>query len=136
VKYASWLVPAVLGILPAALCGQPIRDPFAPPAIPAPGSHAMRGPGYPPRSFPSYSYQQHERHNPHDGRFGQFPHGGRTDFLPHPRQQEFFWFQRPYPFHFDYYRMRYGGSYEPYFGNLYGPPVNFNSFYQPPFFGP
>jgi hypothetical protein len=34
------------------------------------------------------------------------------------------WFQRPYPYHLDYYRMRYGGSYEPYFGNLYGPPIN------------
>ena len=33
------------------------------------------------------------------------------------------WFQRPYPYHLDYYKMRYGGSYEPYFGNLYGPPV-------------
>lgn len=32
------------------------------------------------------------------------------------------WFQRPYPYHLDYYRMRYGGSYAPYFGNLYGPP--------------
>ena len=31
-------------------------------------------------------------------------------------------FQRPYPYHLDYYRMRYGGSYAPYFGNLYGPP--------------
>src|SRR5262249_30358608 len=31
------------------------------------------------------------------------------------------WFQRPYPYHLDYYRMRYGGSYAPYFGNLYGP---------------
>lgn len=31
-------------------------------------------------------------------------------------------FQRPYPYHLDYYKQRYGGSYEPYFGNLYGPP--------------
>ena len=34
------------------------------------------------------------------------------------------WFQRPYPYHLDYYRMKYNGSYEPYFGNLYGPPIN------------
>ena len=33
------------------------------------------------------------------------------------------WFQRPYPYHLDYYRMRYRGSYAPYFGNLYGPPT-------------
>jgi hypothetical protein len=32
------------------------------------------------------------------------------------------WFQRPYPYHLDYYKMRYGGSYAPYFGNLYGVP--------------
>lgn len=31
-------------------------------------------------------------------------------------------FQRPYPYHLDYYKQRYGGTYEPYFGNLYGPP--------------
>lgn len=31
-------------------------------------------------------------------------------------------FQRPYPYHLDYYRKAYGGSYAPYFGNLYGPP--------------
>lgn len=31
-------------------------------------------------------------------------------------------FQRPYPYHLDYYKMRWGGSYAPYFGNLYGPP--------------
>ena len=23
------------------------------------------------------------------------------------------WFQRPYPYHLDYYKMRYGGSYAP-----------------------
>lgn len=30
--------------------------------------------------------------------------------------------QRPYPYHLDYYKREYGGTYEPYFGNLYGPP--------------
>lgn len=34
-------------------------------------------------------------------------------------------FQRPYPFHLDYYRAKWGGSYAPYFGNLYGPPNYF-----------
>jgi hypothetical protein len=43
------------------------------------------------------------------------------------------WFQRPYPYHLDYYRMRYGGSYAPYFGNLYGPP-NYN-YYGSPYYG-
>lgn len=32
-------------------------------------------------------------------------------------------FQRPYPYHLDYYKQRFGGGYEPYFGNLYGPPA-------------
>lgn len=40
-----------------------------------------------------------------------------------------FQFQRPYPYHLDYYRMRYGGSYEPYFGNLYGPPQFYAPYY-------
>lgn len=31
-------------------------------------------------------------------------------------------FQRPYPYHLDYYKQRYNGGYEPYQGNLYGPP--------------
>ncbi len=43
------------------------------------------------------------------------------------------WFQRPYPYHLDYYKMRYGGSYAPYFGNLYGPPQIVTA---PPYYGP
>jgi hypothetical protein len=43
------------------------------------------------------------------------------------------WFQRPYPYHLDYYKMRYHGSYEPYFGNLYGPPEVVTA---PPYYGP
>jgi hypothetical protein len=43
------------------------------------------------------------------------------------------WFQRPYPYHLDYYRMRYGGTYAPYFGNLYGVP---QAIYYPPYYGP
>jgi hypothetical protein len=42
------------------------------------------------------------------------------------------WFQRPYPYHLDYYKMKWGGSYAPYFGNLYGPP---NISYQTPYYG-
>jgi len=43
------------------------------------------------------------------------------------------WFQRSYPYHLDYYKMRYGGSYAPYFGNLYGTPQVVN---YPPYYGP
>lgn len=42
-------------------------------------------------------------------------------------------FQRPYPYHLDYYRAKWGGSYAPYFGNLYGPPNVFVN--GAPFFG-
>jgi hypothetical protein len=41
-------------------------------------------------------------------------------------------FQRPYPYHLDYYRAKWGGSYAPYFGNLYGPP---NYFLGTPYYG-
>jgi hypothetical protein len=43
------------------------------------------------------------------------------------------WYQRPYPYHLDYYKMRYGGSYAPYFGNLYGTPQVVTA---PPYYGP
>jgi hypothetical protein len=43
------------------------------------------------------------------------------------------WFQRPYPYHLDFYKMKYGGSYAPYFGNLYGPPQVVTA---PPYYGP
>ncbi len=43
--------------------------------------------------------------------------------LYYPQNYNYGYYQRPYPYHLDYYRMRYGGSYEPYAGNLYGPPL-------------
>ncbi len=43
------------------------------------------------------------------------------------------WFTRPYPYHLDFYKMKYGGSYAPYFGNLYGPPQVVTA---PPYYGP
>src|SRR4029079_3821601 len=40
------------------------------------------------------------------------------------------WFQRPYPYHLDYYKMRFNGP--PYAGNTFGTPgVIF-----PPYYGP
>jgi hypothetical protein len=64
----------------------------------------------------------------HGEKFGRrhFPHS----FAP---QVSSGWFQRPYPYHLDYYKMRYGGSYAPYFGNLYGPPQVVTA---PPYYGP
>jgi hypothetical protein len=54
----------------------------------------------------------------------------------YPQQFSGSYFTRPYPYHLDYYRMRYGGSYAPYYGNLYG---QSNSFYPAQYngdFGP
>jgi hypothetical protein len=45
-----------------------------------------------------------------------------------PPKVESAWFQRPYPYHLDYYKMRYGGS-----CNLYGPPQVVTA---PPYYGP
>ena len=67
------------------------------------------------------AYQRHgpdsrrDGHDRHRDKFNQY--GRRT--MP---QVSSGWFQRPYPYHLDYYKMRYGGSYAPYFGNLYGVP--------------
>jgi hypothetical protein len=72
----------------------------------------------------------HDKGNQFDRRWGpQRPFYGYHN----PRYSQsygFGWLQRPYPYHLDYYKMKYGGSYEPYFGNLYGPPV-FNQFFAP-----
>jgi len=60
-------------------------------------------------------------HRPHyDGRFDRRRFPLRDRGRDYSFQQQ--WFQRPYPYHLDYYRWKWGGSYAPYFGNLYGPP--------------
>ena len=65
---------------------------------------------------------------------GDWPHKGGQHFRPRqsPSVQSG-WFQRPYPYHLDFYKMKYGGSYAPYFGNLYGPPQVVTA---PPYYGP
>jgi len=80
-------------------------------------------------------YQRHAfewkgNHNRHGDK-----HGRRFDRGPQRVQPQVNagWFQRPYPYHLDYYKMRYGGSYAPYFGNLYGPPQVVTA---PPYYGP
>ena len=59
----------------------------------------------------------------------------------YPQQFSGSYFTRPYPYHLDYYKMRYGGSYAPYYGNLYGPsysyyPAQYNGDYGPGNSGP
>jgi len=56
----------------------------------------------------------------------------RGAFHPGHFRRQSFWFQRPYPYHLDYYRLRYQGSYAPYFGNLYGPPAVQYGYLAPP----
>jgi hypothetical protein len=86
-----------------------------------PGNRDHR-PVYQRRAF-DWTHSQGNRH-------GRGHRGGHI-WSP-PRANEG-WFQRPYPYHLDYYRMRYGGSYAPYFGNLYGPPQVVTA---PPYYGP
>jgi hypothetical protein len=65
------------------------------------------------------TYQRHGsdwKDNRHDQRRNHFKQ------TRHGQQSSSAWFQRPYPYHLDYYRMKFGGSYAPYFGNLYGTP--------------
>ena len=86
------------------------------------GGQGHGGPVYQRQAF-ECSSQHGKRRN---DKFGHAP------FFQSP-QVNANWFQRPYPYHLDYYRMRYGGSYAPYFGNLYGPPQVVTA---PPYYGP
>ena len=90
-------------------------------------------------------------HGQHGGQSGPCINGGRLNGCPGRNSgivankgrrnfsQQFVpnvqsgYFTRPYPYHLDYYKMRYGGSYAPYFGNLYGPPQVVTA---PPYYGP
>ena len=71
-------------------------------------------------------YQQHPVDGHPSDRHRRDDRRDRRDFRRDSRfaspQVSAAWFQRPYPYHLDYYKMRYGGSYAPYFGNLYGTP--------------
>jgi hypothetical protein len=87
------------------------------------GNHADGG-GH----SPVYQRRAFEWNHGGSARHGR-GHGGRWSSPPVSAG----WFQRPYPYHLDYYRMRYGGSYAPYFGNLYGPPQVVTA---PPYYGP
>ncbi len=84
-------------------------------------------------------YQRHAfdwKHGERDWRRDRFRR--RTPFAS--PQVSSGWFQRPYPYHLDYYKMRWGGSYAPYFGNLYGTPFGtpqvVNGGYGPGGWGP
>jgi hypothetical protein len=72
-------------------------------------------------NYSTYQRYRHPGHMPGGGDYYQRPKHPRHITHAAPQVQSGF-YQRPYPFHLDYYRMRWGGSYEPYFGNLYGPP--------------
>jgi hypothetical protein len=86
------------------------------------GSSHRRGPVYQRRAF---EWKDH-----HGDKFSRGFHNNKRWSSP---QVNSGWFQRPYPYHLDYYKMRYGGSYAPYFGNLYGPPQVVTA---PPYYGP
>ena len=89
------------------------------------GQHGGRsGPVYQRRAFESMSGpEQWNWRNKGRRNFSQ-------QFVPNVQSG---YFTRPYPYHLDFYKMRYGGSYAPYFGNLYGPPQVVTA---PPYYGP
>lgn len=90
------------------------------------GQDASLGPAY-----------QRGRHGVPGGHYRHAPVRRPVAVIP-PQQHSSFHFQRPYPYHLDYYRMRFGGNYAPYFGNLYGPPAIYSPYYGgggSPFYG-
>lgn len=83
--------------VPSASIYRTSPDRWGSPGFPAAGSY------YYPRSRHAYRYQQ-----------------------PYARgQSQMGWYQRPYPYHLDYYKNRWSGSYAPYQGNGYEPPVGY-----------
>src|SRR5207253_3211701 len=85
---------------------------------------------------PPAVYQQHAGDgNWHDGK-----RQDRRDFRRDSRfaspQISSGWFQRPYPYHLDYYKNRFGVGIPPYSGNLYGTPgMNYPAYYGPYYTG-
>lgn len=75
--------------------------------------------GSPNGAQPTYQRQGH-----YDSRWnkGDWRRDNRWQQQWQPQQTSSSWFQRPYPYHLDYYKMKWGGTYAPYFGNLYGTP--------------
>ena len=96
----------------------------APHAGQAEGPQGNNGPVYQRRAF---EWKQDGNHNDFRGRDRRH---FRQPVVPNVQSR---WFTRPYPYHLDFYKMKYGGSYAPYFGNLYGPPQVVTA---PPYYGP
>src|SRR3990172_2586778 len=101
--YAGWAAVVAFGLI-AALPG---------PALAQPGGDGESWSGYQRKG----TFAGHGQ-----GHSGDFR---RRDIPRFSSQTSASSFQRPYPYHLDYYRAKWGGSYAPYFGNLYGPPTYF-----------
>lgn len=86
-----------------------------------PGGHHSGGQG----NHPSHNHSGHHQNQHHNGNNNGFNntwfYGMGIPF--YPQNYNYGYYTRPYPYHLDYYRMRYQGSYDPYAGNLYGPPL-------------
>jgi hypothetical protein len=120
-RFLFTLVAAcTVALFAAAACAQPPGGQGGPGGGPNNG-----GPGGGPGNGEGWGNQSGNWNNGGNNRNGRDRRGRRNGFFP---QQQFSanYFTRPYPYHLDYYRMRWGGSYAPYYGNLYGPS---NSFY-------
>ena len=103
----GWAVAVALSVVACEAIAEPAQAPY------------QRNAGeYGPREYPSGN------HRPPPPRRDD-PRGKPHVFRRRPAERieaNSGYFRRPYPYHLDYYRMRYGGSYEPYAGNIYGPP--------------
>jgi hypothetical protein len=134
---------SILALLAATACAQP---PQGGPMQGGPGGGGPGGPGGPMNGGPGgpgngWGNQSGNWNNDWNNWNKRDRRGRRNRFFP---QQQFsanaFSFTRPYPYHLDYYRMRWGGSYAPYYGNLYGPsysfyPSQYNGDYGPNYYG-
>jgi hypothetical protein len=100
-----------------------------------PGDNHSGGQGHhPSNKHPGHHHNHH--HNGHNNGFNNtWLYGRGIPFSP--QNYNYGYYSRPYPYHLDYYRMRYQGSYEPYAGNLYGPPlVQAPTYVNPPYEAP
>lgn len=123
---ALCVLVATLAVVTATVSAQERRDTRAP--VYQRRSTAWQGGYY------NRGWQRDDRYVNRSWQYGEPSHSRRTPtHFEQPTYQRYsgFSFQRPYPYHLDYYRMRYHGSYAPYFGNLYGPP----KVYAPTYFG-
>ena len=92
------------------------------------GNYGQGGANYARGQFNNYGYSGYQRFTPYRSNYrGRYGYG----YPGYAQNYNYSNYTRPYPYHLDYYRMKYGGSYEPYAGNIYGPPLVQQQFVAP-----